>query len=558
MSWFASLSTSHTVAHAVLVLCLIAVAGLVLGRARARGIGLGTAGVLFAGIGFGHVGLAIDPSISEFVREFGLILFVFTIGLELGPSFFASLRKEGLRLNAMAAVIVALGALGAALATLLTPIENRAALGLFSGATTNTPSLGAASQALASLGPAPPAQAALPALAYAVGYPVGIVGIIGSLLFLRLIFRIDPVIEAEKLRVEHARGLEPLERVTLRVEKPNLDGVRLDDVHELRNLRVVVSRIRRAGEVEVHAAVGTTTLRLGDTILAVGRRRDLERAALMVGRSVDVDLMTSTVEVTFRRLVVTRSEVLGESVAELGLDHRFGVTVTRVERAGVEMTGVEHLRLKFGDRLQVVGAEDSLAKVEVVVGNSVKALDETHFIPMFLGIALGVLAGLAPLRFPGLPVPVRLGLAGGPLVVAILLGRVGRVGPLVWHIPANANRAFRELGITLFLACVGLKAGSSFFATVLSTSGLLWLGAAAVIAIVPLLVIGVLARVVLRMNYVTITGLLAGSMTDPPALAFANAICKSEAPSVAYATVYPLTMLLRIVVVQALALLLCR
>ena len=558
MSWFASLSTSHTVAHAVLVLCLIAVAGLVLGRARARGIGLGTAGVLFAGIGFGHVGLAIDPSISEFVREFGLILFVFTIGLELGPSFFASLRKEGLRLNAMAAVIVALGALGAALATLLTPIENRAALGLFSGATTNTPSLGAASQALASLGPAPPAQAALPALAYAVGYPVGIVGIIGSLLFLRLIFSIDPVIEAEKLRVEHARGLEPLERVTLRVEKPNLDGVRLDDVHELRNLRVVVSRIRRAGEVEVHAAVGTTTLRLGDTILAVGRRRDLERAALMVGRSVDVDLMTSTVEVTFRRLVVTRSEVLGESVAELGLDHRFGVTVTRVERAGVEMTGVEHLRLKFGDRLQVVGAEDSLAKVEVVVGNSVKALDETHFIPMFLGIALGVLAGLAPLRFPGLPVPVRLGLAGGPLVVAILLGRVGRVGPLVWHIPANANRAFRELGITLFLACVGLKAGSSFFATVLSTSGLLWLGAAAVIAIVPLLVIGVLARVVLRMNYVTITGLLAGSMTDPPALAFANAICKSEAPSVAYATVYPLTMLLRIVVVQALALLLCR
>lgn len=558
MPGFHEFSQSQPVACAVLILSFIAVLGMALGSVRFRGIGLGTAGVLFAGIGFGHFGFQINHEILDFVREFGLILFVFTIGLQLGPGFFASLRKEGLHLNILAASIVLGGALVAVIAGWLLRMDGAAVLGVFSGSTTNTPSLGAAQQTISTLPGISAERAALPALAYAVSYPVGIVGIIASLLLLRTIFHIDAEKEAEAFRAERQRGVQPLLQMNLLVENANLDGVPISEVPARQETGITVSRIRRRDEKVVHAATSETVLHRGDTILVVGTMENLHRFQLVVGREIEADLTKAPGDVTLRRVIVTRDKVLGKTIGELGLNQLYNVAVTRVNRSGLEMTAVADVRLQFGDRILVVGEEESLTKVSKVLGNSLKALDETHFIPLFLGIALGVLAGMLPLHLPGLPAPVQLGLAGGPLILAILLGRIGRIRQLVWHMPVNANLAFRELGITLFLACVGLKAGDHFFEMVFSETGLLWLSAAVFVTMVPLLAFGFFARLRLKLNFMTISGLIAGSMTDPPALAFANSLGKSDSPTVAYATVYPLTMLLRIVTAQALALWLCR
>lgn len=514
--------------------------------------------MLFSGIVFGHFGLQIDHGILDFVREFGLILFVFTIGLQLGPGFLASLRRHGLRLNVMAAAVVLLGAGVTALGAWLHGYDFFAALGLFSGATTNTPSLGATQQTLATVGNLPAGKAAIPALAYAVSYPIGIVGIISSLLITRAIFRIDPVREAELFRAEQQRGIEPLGRLNVVVENKNIEGVAIGQVPGRRETGVVISRIRRAGQKTVFTATDDATLHLGDTLLIVGTWRGLEQFTRVIGSASEADLMKAPGAVTHRKIVVTHKAVLGKTLVELGLEHLYSVAVTRVSRADIEMTAVPDLRLQFGDVLHVVGDEEGLRNASTMLGNSVKALNETQFVPIFVGIALGILAGTLPISFPGLPVPVKLGLAGGPLVLAILLGRLGHIGPLVWHMPASANLAFRELGITLFLACVGLKAGAPFFHTVFTSEGLSWIIGAACIAMIPLLAVALIGRAVMKLNFMTLIGLMAGSMTDPPALAFANAISKSDAPSVAYATVYPLTMLLRILAAQIMTLLFTR
>lgn len=554
MNWYCNFSTTQPVAASVLVLAAIAVVGLMLAAVKIRGLGLGVAGVLFSGIIFGHLGFRISEPILEFVREFGLILFVFTIGLQLGPGFFASLRKEGLRLNVMAVTVVFLGGVVTLIAARLLDINLVAALGLFSGATTNTPSLGAAQQALKTLPGLPAEATSLPALAYAVSYPVGVFGIIATLLLVRGVFRINAEREAELFRAEQQRGVEPLERVNLVVDNPVLDRRTISSIPGRHETHVAVSRIKRAGHTEVETATPDTELRIGDVILAVGTRRELERFRETVGRETDLDLRKVSRRVTDRRIVVTHKGVLGKTLRELGLDDLYGVAATRVMRADLEMTAVPNLRLQFGDMLVVVGEEESLDKVAEVLGNSVKALNETNFIPIFIGIALGVFVGSLPLYVSGIPAPVRLGLAGGPLVLAILLSRLGRIGPLVWYMPVSASFAFRELGITLFLACVGLKAGEQFFHIVLTDVGLRWLGGAVCITVVPLLVVGLLGRAVFKLNFMALAGLMAGSMTDPPALAFGNAISKSDAPSVAYATVYPLTMLLRIVGAQVMVL----
>lgn len=558
MNWLNNLGATQPVAHALLVLCLVAVTGLALGGIRWRGVKLGTAGVLFSGIVFGHFGQQIEHGILDFVREFGLVLFVFTIGLQLGPGFFASFRRNGLHLNGLAAAVVLGGASIALLGAWLHGYDVIAALGLFSGATTNTPSLGAAQQTIATLGTVPPAKTALPALAYAVSYPIGIIGIIGSLLVVRVLFRIDPAREAELFRAEQQRGIEPLGRLNLVVENKNLDGVAVGEIPSRRETGVVVSRIRREGQKTVITATDDAVVHVGDILLVVGTWRGLEQFARVVGSASEVDLLKAPGAISHRKVVVTRKDVLGKTLAELGLDHLYDVAITRVSRADIEMTAVPDLRLQFGDVLNVVGDDDGLRNASAALGNSVKALNETQFVPIFVGIALGILAGMIPISFPGLPVPVKLGLAGGPLVLAILLGRLGHIGPLVWHMPSSANLAFRELGITLFLACVGLKAGTQFFHTVFTPEGLRWMIGAAVIATVPLLLVACLGRALLKLNYMTLSGLMAGSMTDPPALAFANAISKSDAPSVAYATVYPLTMVLRILAAQILVLLLAR
>jgi putative transport protein len=552
------INQSQPVAHAIFLLAAVCVAGLALGSLKYRGIALGTAGVVFAGILIGHFGERIDHATLDFVKEFGLVLFVFTIGLQLGPGFLAALREQGLRLNLLAASIVIGGALVAVIGAMILGIDFAAALGLFSGATTNTPSLGAAQQALATLPGFSADRAALPALAYAVAYPAGIGGIIGSLLALRWFFGIDAVREAEEYHADQRRNVEPLERLNLVVENAGLDNVPLGQVPGRRETGVVVSRVRRAGNGETHVATEGTTLHTGDLLLAVGTGRGLEQFTRIVGRASGEDLLKSAGPVTSRRVVVTRKAVLGKTVVELGLDARYGVTVTRVTRGDLEMTAVPDLRLRFGDVLQVVGDPDGVASVTPLLGDSTKQLNETQFIPLFVGIAIGVLVGVMPIPIPGMTVPVRLGLAGGPLITGIVLSRLGHVRNLVWHMPLSANLAFRELGITLFLAAVGLKAGEKFFATVWTRTGLLWFLCALAITTMPLLVVGAIARGMFKLNYTTLSGLIAGSTTDPPALAFAGMLTKSDGPQVAYATVYPITMLLRILAAQGLALALCR
>lgn len=549
----------NPVAWAVLVLSGVGAAGLVLSSIKFRGIGIGITGVLFAGILAGHLGIHIEHAILEFVREFGLILFVFTIGLQLGPGFFASLRKQGLKLNLLAFAVVALGiVVTLVLGAKILGVDLIAALGLLTGATTNTPSLGALQQTIKSLGDAFADKAALPALAYAAAYPGGVLGIIFTLLLLRFGFRINPEREAEAYQSEQKQGVDPVVRMDVLVNNANLDGLTIGDIPGRKEIGVVVSRIRRKGSTEVQTATENTVLHSGDIILAIGTRRNLEKFRVIVGVQSEADLAKAPSRVVTRKVAVTRKGVLGKTIDALALDDRYNVTVTRVTRTDIEMTALPQFTLQFGDVVQLVGEEEALNAAAKELGNSLSALNETNFVPIFVGIALGVMFGMLPLHFPGIPVPVRLGLAGGPLLLAIILSRIGRIGSVIWYMPVSANRAFRELGIVLFLACVGLKAGEKFFSTVFSNEGLLWVGAGFAITMIPLLIVGVVARAFLKLNFTAISGLLAGSMTDPPALAFANAVAKSDAPSVAYATVYPLTMLLRIVSVQLLVLVFCR
>jgi len=557
MNWLLQIYSTHPVAHAIGVLALVCLAGMAIGSLKVRGVGLGTAGVLFAGILTGYFGKPVDHATLEFVKEFGLVLFVFTIGLQLGPGFLAALRQQGLVLNALAATIVVLGALTAPILGRLMGIDPAAVLGLLSGATTNTPSLGAVQQALTALPDVSPDRQDLPALAYAVSYPVAIAGIIGSLLALKALFRIDPIKEAEAFATEQRSDADPLERRCLIVENPNLEGVAVEAIPSRLETAVTISRIRHGGETEVRLATGDTILKNDDRIVAVGTRPMLDRFQQVVGRRSDEDLLQAPGNVTSLGVVVTSRRVLGKTVKELGLEQSLGVVITRVTRADLEMTAVPNLRLHFGDVVQVVGDQGSIQRAAVFLGNSLKALNETHFIPLFIGIALGIALGTMPIAVPGLPQPLRLGLAGGALIVALVLGRVGRIGRLVWHMPANVNLAFREFGIALFFAAVGLMAGAKFFSTVFSPTGALWLLAGLVITIPALLAVGIFARTALKMNFVALSGLVAGSMTDPPALAFASNISRSDAPMVSYATVYPLTMVLRILSAQILVLLLC-
>jgi putative transport protein len=557
MGWLLDLPRTNPTAHAIAILSLVCVAGMSLGSIRMRGIKLGTAGVLFAAILVGHFGEPVDHHTLEFVKEFGLILFVFCIGLQIGPGFFSSLRRAGLRLNSLAFAIVLLGGLTAVAFGWLFNFDRAAVPGIFSGATTNTPSLGAAQQTLASFPDVSPERAALPALAYAVTYPLGIIGIIATMLALKSLYRIDVAQEVQAFTAAQRAGFEPLERRTLVVENRNLQGVAIGDVPGLAGSGVVASRIRCAGEADVSTATRETQLHVGDTILVVGTPHGLDQFERVVGSTSDENLLETAGSVAYRRVVVTNKAVPGKSIEELDMELPYGIVVTRVIRGDLEMTAVPALRLQFGDALLVVGPENVIGQAAEYLGDSVHALNETHFVPLFAGICLGIALGTLPIAFPGLPQPLRLGLAGGPLIVAILVGARGRIGRLVWHVPRSASMAFRELGIALFFAGVGLMAGPTFFSTAFSLTGILWVVAGACVTIVPLVVVGSFARAKLGLNYVELAGLLAGSMTDPPALAFANGICQSEAPAVAYATVYPLTMLLRIMVAQFLAVLLC-
>jgi putative transport protein len=554
MNWLFELHKTQPVAHAIGALAFVCVLGMALGSLKFRGIGLGTAGVLFAGIVVGHFGNPVDHATLDFVKEFGLVLFVFTIGLQLGPGFFAALREKGVKMNALAAAIVVLGAITAPLAGKLMGFDPAAVLGIYSGGTTNTPALGAGTQAISSMPQVTADQRAMPALAYAVTYPMAIVGIILTLLIVKRIFSIDAPKEAAEFATNNRRQVEALERRTLAVKNPNLNGIRLAEVPGRIEAGVTISRIRHGTETAI--AHEDTVLHRDDLLTVVGTPRALDQFERVVGQRRDGDITVEESSITFRRVAVTDRGVLGKTVSQLGLDQRFDVAVTRVTRADLEMSAVPGLRLQFGDQVQIVGQPENLDQATKVLGNSLKELNTTHFIPLFIGIVLGIALGTLPIAVPGMPQPVKLGLAGGPLIVALILGRVGRIGRQVWHMPVNTNLAFREFGIALFFAAVGLNAGAKFFATVFSATGLQWLAAGIVVTMLPLLLVGIFARVVLKMNFMDLSGLLSGSMTDPPALAFASNIAGSDAPTVGYATVYPLTTLMRILSAQVLAIVL--
>lgn len=549
MSFLQQLRFDAPVACDLLILSIVVLAGVGLGNLRVAGIKLGVAGVLFAGLAASHFGLRPEPGTAHFLKDFGLVLFVFALGMQMGPGFFASLRRQGRLLNGYALALVVGGALVALLGGWVLDMPLPAIAGLFAGATTNTPALGAAQQALTAAH-VDAAVITLPALSYAATYPLAIVGIILSLILLRVLFKIDVASEAEIFRQEQGAGVEPLQRMNLRVENANLDGVAIAHVPGIQETGVVISRHRAAGAEEVTAATPDTRLHVGDLIIAVGTQPHLDQFRLVIGSVSAENLMKAPGSITYRRVVITHKRLLGKTVRELGLDHLHNVTVTRVSRGDLIFTALPDLRLQFGDMLQLVGDEESLNNATKFVGNAVQLLQETKFAAIFTGILLGVLLGLYPFQIAGLPAPVRLGLAGGPLVMAILLSHLGRLGPMVMHMPLNANRALRELGIILFLAHVGLLSGEKFAATVFSAQGLQWVLLGILVTMLPLLVIGFIARKFHRLNFMILCGLLSGGMTDPPALAFATTMARCDSPAIAYAAVYPLTMLLRIVAAQ--------
>ena len=534
-------AAGHT-AQCLVAFALVACVGLALGRVRLRGVGVGVAGVLFAGLLCGRLGIEVDPHVLEFVREFGLILFVFSIGLQLGPGFFASLRRTGLKLNLLAAANVLLGVALAVGVWKLAALPLPVAAGLLSGATTNTPSLAAAAQALAETG-ADAAALAQHGSAYALAYPFGVFGVIAAMLLAR---RFLP----KPGGASTAPAAEPsVQARNLEIRNPALAGRPLGEAFPS-GRGLTVSRLRHAATTVVPTP--ERQLALGDVLLVVGEPETVQQAALLAGGEASVDLRTHEGPITSRRLIVTHREAVGRSFAAIQLQARCGVAATRLARHGLEFVPEPELRVQFGDVLTLVGTAEAIADAARLLGDSPKELEHTRVGPLFFGILLGVLVGLIPIALPGLPAPVRLGLAGGPLVVAILLGRLGSLGPLVWYVPANASLALREIGIVLFLACVGLKSGDAFFTHLLDGSGLAWMALAAAITFIPVVLTAWLARRHARLPVDATCGLLAGAMTDPPALAFAQQANAGNGTAVAYATVYPLTMLLRVLTAQVL------
>ena len=539
------------------LLALVAVIGLWIGHFKIKGVGLGIGGVLFGGILVAHFttqyGIKLDSHTLHFVQEFGLILFVYTIGIQVGPGFFASLRQSGLTLNGLGILIVVFGALVTILIYKFANIPLDVALGIYSGAVTNTPSLGAGQQILSELGMSQTTSNM--GMAYAMAYPFGICGILLSMWLIRLFFKIKVDEEAANFEKESGHDKEALKSMSLKVTNTNLNGIHLIEIPGFDDEDVVCSRLKRGELVIVPKA--DTDVQLGDILHLVGNPEGLKKMHLIIGEEVDVPVASLSGEIRSERVVVTNEKVLGKKIRHLGIHQKYGVVISRLNRAGVELVPTAHTTLQFGDVLHMVGKTDILNQAISVIGNAKQKLLQVQMLPVFIGIGLGVLLGSIPFYIPGFPVALKLGLAGGPLVVALILARIGSIGKLYWFMPPSANLALREIGIVLFLAVVGLKSGGSFVDTLTNGSGLEWMGYGIFITLVPLMIVGVIARLYAKLNYLSLCGLLAGSMTDPPALAFANELKEgSGAASLSYATVYPLTMFLRIISPQLLAILL--
>ena len=539
------------------LLALVAIIGLWIGHWKIKGVGLGIGGVLFGGIIVSHFtnqyGIVLDQHTLHFIQEFGLILFVYTIGIQVGPGFFASLRKSGLKLNGFAILIVLLGSLATAAVYFVSGIPLDVALGIYSGAVTNTPSLGAGQQILSELGVT--GTTATMGMAYAMAYPFGICGILLTMWLIRLFFKVKINEEAERFHQENHSEKDTLHELSVKVTNQNLNGLTLVQIPGFGDEDVVCSRLKRGDDVIVPKA--DSEILAGDILLLVGDQQALHKMQLIIGEEMALPVVKVGGEIRSERVVVTNEKVLGKRIRNLGIHQKYGVVISRLNRAGVELVPSANTSLQFGDVLHMVGRTDVLNKAISVIGNAQQKLLQVQMLPVFIGIGLGVLLGSIPFYIPGFPVALRLGLAGGPLVVALILARSGSIGKLYWFMPPSANLALREIGIVLFLSVVGIKSGGAFVDTLVNGAGLEWMGYGIFITLMPLLVVGIIARWRARMNYLTICGLLAGAMTDPPALAFANELKEdSGAAALSYATVYPLVMFLRIISPQLLAILL--
>ena len=545
------------IALTVSILALVAVVGLFIGNVKFRGVGLGIGGVLFGGIIVGHfvsqAGMTLSSDMLHVIQEFGLILFVYTIGIQVGPGFFASLRVSGLRLNLFAVLIVIIGGLVTAILHKLFDIPLPVVLGIFSGAVTNTPALGAGQQILRDLG-TPMAMVDQMGMSYAMAYPFGICGILFTMWMLRVIFRVNVETEAQQHESTRTNGGALIRTINIRVENPNLHNLAIKDVPILNGDKVICSRLKREETLKVPSP--ETVIQLGDLLHLVGQPADLHNAQLVIGQEVDTSLSTKGTDLRVARVVVTNENVLGKRIRDLHFKERYDVVISRLNRAGVELVASSDISLQFGDILHLVGRPSAIDAVANVLGNAQQKLQQVQMLPVFIGIGLGVLLGSIPVFVPGFPAALKLGLAGGPLIMALILGRIGSIGKLYWFMPPSANLALRELGIVLFLSVVGLKSGGDFIHTLVDGEGLSWIGYGALITAVPLITVGILARMLAKMNYLTMCGMLAGSMTDPPALAFANNLHPtSGAAALSYATVYPLVMFLRIITPHLLAVL---
>lgn len=551
MNWLNDLIFGETVAHTILVYSIIIVAGVWLGRIKVYKISLGITFVLFAGIAAGHFGLKANHIVVEFVKDFGLILFVFSIGLQVGPGFFASFKKGGISLNILALTIVGIGAATTIGLHYITGISMPMLVGVMSGAVTNTPGLGAAQQALAHTAGNNPVPEI--GLGYAVAYPFGVLGIILTMFLMRRLFRVD-VGEEMKLFTQHQHPAVMIpEKISILVKNRQVQGKTIREVTGMIRYEFVISRVLRNGKIML--ASSDTILHENDTVLVVTQKKFIDEVLSLIGQKSKTDISTVSGPITVRQVIVTNKKVSGKELADLKIRTKYNVNITRILRSGIELVASPDLRLQMGDKLTIVGDELSIANAAGELGNSVRRLDEPNLVPIFIGILAGVLLGSVPIHIPGIIRPLSLGLAGGPLIVAILLSRYGHKFSLVSYTTPSANLMLREIGIVLFLASVGITAGEKFIPTLTSGEGFTWMGYGAIITLVPLIAVGVYARLRMKKNYLEICGLLSGSMTDPPALAYASSIADCEAPAVAYATVYPLVMFLRIFVAQVLILL---
>lgn len=550
--------TTDSVAHIALLYAVVIAVGVYLGKIKFWGISLGVTFVLFAGIVAGHIGFTAPLSILTFMQDFGLILFVFMIGMQVGPGFFESFGTAGVKLNGLAATGILLNILVMFACYFIffdtSNVTNLPMMvGTLYGAVTNTPGLGAANEALGSVFSSNAPQIAS---AYACAYPLGVLGIIGATILIRYICNVKLEKEEARLRaLEEASANKKPYKMHLEVTNQYLEGKTLLQVHEFLNRDFVVSRIVHQGELSIPNR--NTVFHMGDQMLIVCAEADQEAIMAFIGPKLDIDFEQQDQPLVSRRILITNPKINGKTLGGMHFSSVYGVNVTRLTRQGMDIFASPSLPLQVGDRIMVVGPEDAVERVANKMGNSIRRLDAPNIATIFVGIIIGIIFGSLPIAIPGMPVPMKLGIAGGPLIIAILIGRYGYKIHLVTYTTTSANMMLREIGLVLFLASVGIKAGANFFETVIEGNGLLFVLTGFLITVIPILIVGPIARIRYKFNYFTIMGMIAGTYTDPPALAYANSICSKEAPAVGYSTVYPLSMFLRIFTAQIIVLFFC-